>query len=251
MHAGWLQAAKLALSSLRADPDKATPAAEGRVPVVLDNVAGVGLPRALATERPAMKTEGSRPGRTKPWVVLHQTYVAGGFGPGKARLDKWRRWLASGGQVHAWDHERLDHDEVARRLAILERYRTEPYHVIVTSWGDVVRNQPHHWRTYHGDRGNDGLGLGVDCKAVDLLMQPTISTVSVERGLDIAAGEALIGYSDRCAVGLYAHRQFSKSKGADPGRLLWQIGMVWADRKGHLVQPAYANGGLPIPRDWM
>lgn len=218
-------------------------------PRILDNIAGEGTERDLLRERPAMKVPSGNPDRHKPWVVYHQTAVKGGFGAGKVAVSRWESFIKGGG-LDPWG-DKIPGRERARRLAILERYRTEPYHFIVAPWGDVVVNQPAHWRTYHGDKGNEGIGVGVDCWSDGVAVLPDISPISIHLALDLAAKACLVGSPTGVKVMLTAHRQFSAKKAADPGRALWQVGLNWAQTTGRVVDPDFKLGGLPIDPKWM
>lgn len=141
--------------------------------------------------------------------------------------------------------------------ALIQRAMDTPYHVVALRCGVVVLNHHADLHTYHAGHGNGGLGLGIEGSF------PTLAAERTEKYTPIAAVEAVARLALREAVSmiegpgkrieLQAHRQWSGSRGRDPGEEIWRALRPVADQLGMSIDPELAfrpQKGRPIPVEW-
>lgn len=166
-------------------------------------------------------------------ICLHQTARFYGVAPyqvlaakGDKRLAKWRRGLG----VHAH----------------------------VTSWTNGAFTAAYPLRAYvwHGN-GANGRSIGLEVEGLyngrpgGSDAEPTDETIATAREavrwiVEAARSEGItIRY-------MLAHRQYSRTRQADPGWRLWRDVALWSeDALGLVTLPDLVDGeGRPIPRDW-
>lgn len=191
----------------------------------------------------------ARSPRTVGLVCAHVTAVAGGYGTTPRQRARW-----------AGGHPVLEGD--AELLALLERYHRAAYHWIGSRafGGLVVHNHPIELRTSHGNGGNRGLGVGVDCAPGELepgALAPRAREALIESGRGAVRG-ALLEAHERGEGGpadLVPHRAFSAGRRGDPGPAPWREIFLPVVRE---LGPSVARvdyelaegSGRPVPISW-
>lgn len=165
-------------------------------------------------------------------ICLHQTHVSGGFGVSKRQL-----------RAAAGDH----------RVALHNRFRKVPYHVIALRNGDVLVNNRVDAYTYHGNRSNS-FSLGV---AVDGKWPGDEWTDAIESTLHTALDAALhIATMARTKIQwITPHGTWSRARRMDPGLQIWDSAMRWCEDNGITVSVRGPAGGGKLPHElrkyWM
>lgn len=211
------------------------------------------------------------PGERAPIRTIHVTDVRGGFGladqpaPGYSQVRPWRKALAAGTvpapllrvaeAIAAADGE-TSAEEVARVLALLERYSHEPYHDLCSrALGDLALH-PASRRTSASNGGNVGLAWAADVHRTERL---DALTGPLRASLRRALAEQREGADAPIVV--VPHRAWSEMRLVDPQpRAPVGIG-VWSE----VVIPVVAElgrdvcvigyntrggSGRPIPTEW-
>lgn len=199
-------------------------------------------------------------------IVVHITAVRGGFGVSRRAVKRWRDALETrslglptgllcqlqvAGLVSSTQPRAFDPDALAHRLALWERYRSTPYHMIAAPNGDAVANRDLCQRTYHGNAGNYGVGFAVDCGPGEALSEMFVSTA--QHALRKLVLRMSIRAGNMPEVRIVSHRQYSASRRQDPGAEVWRqvvLPVASEDRRIVLVHGEHTGGGLPIPNTW-
>lgn len=189
-------------------------------------------------------------------IVTHVTDVQGGFGSQSKRRKHWRRILEDYGlpgplvpQIPSdWSV-----GKIAALLAVWERYRNTPYHMIATQSGHAITNHSFDRRSHHaGPHGNDGIGWAIDCHRNESLRTDMVDTgmVSLHRMITIALSVSRVR-----PIIVVPHRTMKATRRLDPNRAVWKyIVKPTVERFGagecvidyHFTKAS----GRPIPRSW-
>lgn len=272
--------------------DEAAPETELEVPAVaalrivppyaeprphFDNIYGLGYRDLKAFDK--RRSEFIDP-KNRRWVVVHQMAVT--FGTSAARRKVWRKrieemltrnprllWQYIPGipaeALHAMTWEELSlairpptRDAMAERLALHERFWAVPYHFASLLNGDVLRNQPLNWYTYHGNGGNPGIGWAMEGLYPDLKKNrarrhSVLDDFVIETGRVGLRTAVTVARNEGCPIeAVQPHRNFSGDRTADTGEELWrEIVLPVAKELG--LKPDYTlskGTGRPIPREW-
>lgn len=179
-------------------------------------------------DRPRRISGGPPPGRI---VVMHQ-------------LDC--ELAVTARQVAAADGDPLE--------ALLRRAMNTEYHVVALACGVVLLNHPASLRMSHADRGNGGIGLGIEgrfpLRARDDMDDRTPIFDVLEVGREaLRQAVALAGGGD---VEVQAHRQWAGDRARDPGEEIWRevVLPVVAELGLRVDYELHQRGGRAIPRDW-
>lgn len=192
------------------------------------------------------------PGEIKPILTVHVTDVDGGFGVREYQWAPWAVKLANG-QIPGELLAQLPADKLAaaKVLALAERFRKTPYHVIGSRVLGTVLNYPMSMRTSHGDAGNMGPGWALDA-AWDEAMGPDLIEVGIDSlvtAIEETAKAASVGLEDVVVV---PHRVWDAGRRVDPGEHVWRAVVLPAVKTtgatiGYNTQ---AGSGLWIPSSW-
>jgi hypothetical protein len=192
-------------------------------------------------------------------IVVHITGVNGGFGVSPRAQLRWLKRIAEGDipadiRSQLADAGMTSIQAMARRLALWERYKSCPYHVIAAANGDVIRNHPLERRSWHANGANTGVGWALDVGPKDRLERWHIETGRA--ALDGLISEVLMQSSHAWEHGvrLVPHRVSSKDRRADTGADVWReivLPMVrhWAPH-ARVDYDLRIGSGLPVPITW-
>lgn len=169
-------------------------------------------------------------------ITVHQTYVI--FGVSKKLL-----------REHDGD----------RRAALLDRFTAAPYHVVALDSGGWIWNNPWGRYTYHGGPLNqDSVGFCVEARHDTLASQwregkhsewTEAKAENARHALKRTIG--LLRESGAPLREIWCHRQGSKSRGRDPGELIFRDVVAPVAREAALTIPVgFTRGGSTIPREW-
>lgn len=139
--------------------------------------------------------------------------------------------------------------------ARIQRAMRLPYHDVVLRGNIVVRNHPYTVRTAHGDRGNAGVGIGIEGRYPLLASGRTpkhtelaLVIPAARRAVELAVIE-LRGAQPR--IEIQAHRQWSRARGPDPGEEIWRaVALHAVAALGLTVNYELGDDGMPIPIEW-
>lgn len=189
------------------------------------------------SDRPAQLELPARPfrfGERDPLVVVHITSVRGGFGVSKRQL------ADAGGD---------------RTEALLRRYHGCAYHRIVSREIGSVVNHPLTLRTSHGNAGNRGVGLAIDC-GIDEPLAPAFVSACRDALEDLI----LDMYQEhKEAIAVVPHRAFSAKRRADTSAVAWRevvrptvdtIALDYGDSVCRIDYELAEGGGRPVPLSW-
>lgn len=181
-----------------------------------------------------------RPADSVDAIMIHQTAVEFGLAPYQL-------------QAAAGD----------RRVALARRAQRVACHALAFCDGFVCLPAPLRWYIHHGNGLNArSLGLEIEGNYPGVLGGTTVNgktATEVTETVVVAARHALRllvenGRNEGCPIQfIYAHRQTSNTRRADPGEALWRsVVLEYAvPVLGLKTQPARTWGtGLPIPRAW-
>jgi hypothetical protein len=184
-------------------------------------------------------------------VTWHVTDVRGGFGVAAYQIAA----LKKAGIPGALDVQRpaaCSDESWLWICTLLLRYHRAAYHGLASRRVGVVRNHLRTLRTSHGNGGNRGIGLAVDCDDAETALPDALVdagiAMGVERGVEVhkATGETTVH------VG---HRAWADDRRNDPGAVVWrQIVKPVVESLGPAVAVigynTRAGTGLPIPKSW-
>lgn len=229
-------------------------------------------------------TEKAYNGRRRPeqvyYLCVHQMAVA--FGTRKNRRDYWKETIQNEAppKNHDWikwvweledylkdeDHELND---IARRLALHERFRSVPYHDIAALNGDVIMNHPAELITWHGNganghprnrnkKMNGSIGLGFEGHFPALLKNNTKKYNQLDEETIISFREAMkISVTKRREEGcplefVEHHRQHSAGRMGDAGEGIHkEVVMPLLKPLSLKVDYDRVTGkGRPVPINW-
>ena len=171
--------------------------------------------------------------KVRPWtqitaIVLHQTACTLGERP--------QRWHSVPIHVGITKHGRMLHlNDLTYNLPHANGFNSRSVGIEIDGSYEGVEGQRHTW--WAGGQA-----------------QPdTLSQAAVQ-----ACREAIIWLCEEVRhhggqiTHILAHRQSSKDRVSDPGSAIWQALGVWAQHSLGLLDggEGYAQGGLPIPREW-
>lgn len=232
------------------------------LPGHFDNVRGLGHRDLNAFTK---RSSGNRDLSKVELICVHQTAVA--FGTAASRRKAWRRRITGQG-IPPDDLEKFglgpdvtaDRIEaVARRMALHERFWRVPYHFVSLLNGDVLRNNPMRWRTWHGSPGgNDGLGWAMEGRFPILERKRTrrhdaLDAFAIETGRAGLRLAVLEGRDAGCPIErLQPHRCYSPGRLGDTGEGLWrEVMLPVAGEFGLVVDyEERRGGGRPVPVEW-
>lgn len=149
-----------------------------------------------------------RPGELAPFVTVHVSDVVGGFGVSKARDRHWSK-VGAGILPGATSFE----------SALLERYRGVAYHRLASRRLGVVRNHPASLRTSHGNAGNKGLGVAVDCGHAEELSPELVAAGF--RAVTGAIEECFLACGSDSPVSVVPHAVWSGKRAVDTDARVW------------------------------
>lgn len=189
-----------------------------------------------------------------PFIVVHCTGIATGFGARRSSIPVWQRLLDDPTYQPPELRYLRNRTDLARNLAVWERLRETPYHRIGCQSGHVIRNRPLRQRSYHGGPvGNDGAGFAMDCSPTTTFTSDFARTCKAALW-DLAREMIAAGCSTPIRV--FPHRcvEAPNRRGNDPGAEPWRtVVMPAVDEHRDVLEIDYemrANRGLPIPRTW-
>lgn len=197
--------------------------------------------------------KGIVPNNLRDSIVLHQTAVE--FGVSKSSVRSWHSML----EKTASDKTEEDLWEKARLAAYWSRFWRVPYHFIALRTGTVLYVNDVSLHTYHAGKANRrSIGVAIEAFMPGLEKDrkkkhsaPTLSLLDAARAaMRKALEEAKMkGYP---IENVYAHRQFSRNRAADPGEWAWMnIARVFAESNNlSLPEGESYYGGRPIPDEW-
>lgn len=191
-------------------------------------------------------------------VVTHVTDVKGGFGVSRKRVKHWSG-LIDGELLSAGMLEQLSRFahtkplDLAQRIALWERFHgTVPYHQIGAANGDNIANRKLEDWTWHGGRGNYGVGWALDCSP----RREPLADWLIETGrasLKTLIYRVLVFNGGR-EVNVTPHRAFSyPGRAQDPGKAVTKeviLPVVQSIPEARLALEL-ANGGAPWPNTWV
>lgn len=140
--------------------------------------------------------------------------------------------------------------------ALIRRAMRLPYHVVALRCGVVLLNHEPTIRTSHAERGNDGIGVGIEGSFPTLAKDRTDKHTPIEAVADVAVvalreAVRLIAEPGK-TIEWQAHRQWSSGRTRDPGEELWRLLRPVADELGLVMdpEPRRRQEGRPIPVEW-
>lgn len=191
----------------------------------------------------------SRPfkaGEIKPVATWHVTDVFGGFGVADYQIAAAKKLIEQG---------RVSPELAALGaygLALVVRYHAAAYHGVASRRVGVVRNHPLSLRTSHGNGGNMGIGLAVDCANEEKNLPDALVDASIAMGVDRitelhqATGEVVV------SVG---HRAWSDDRLDDPDAVVWRLIVIpvvesLGSKVAVIGYNTRASSGRPVPNTW-
>lgn len=232
--------------------DKSSPEAFAptHAPAVIDNLNAFGFRDLNAMTK---RSRGTRRLDDLTIGVVHQ--MATPFGTRSSARARWRARASSCAPEVLVDPALTD--KWAETMAHRERFWNVPYHYVITLGGDVLHNQPLAWRTWHGDAGNGGIGIGFEGNFPAFERNRAAKHNTLDEDRAVACLVAAIRHarsSGAPLVQLQAHRNYApqSSRGGDPGELIWRRVVLPAVEQTDCTidYNAKAGGGAPIPRGW-